>query len=359
MLNLFKKQGFRPRAGVWELTLRCNMNCLHCGSRAGKPRRDELTLDELLRLADDLAELGGQAFTLSGGEPLLRKEWPQVARRLSDHGVRANMISNGFAFREATLDLARESGLVNMAFSVDGDEAIHEKIRAKPGSFRRVMEAIDICVRNDFPVSVVSHVTNANLYKLDEMAQMLIDKGVTMWQVQGGFDFGNLSDHPDLILEPSALEVFVPKVVELMERHRGVLRIDPADDVGYFTDEDAVLRANGEDEGYWMGCQAGLTVIGIEANGNIKGCLSMQSDDFVEGNIRQESLREIWFKEGNFAYTRQYKAENLGGFCRECAYNDLCRGGCSWNAYLHGRDIGKFANKYCLYQVRELRERGE
>lgn len=355
MLEVFKKQGYRPRSGVWELTLRCNMSCLHCGSRAGDARKDELTTDELFKMADDLAELGGQAFTLSGGEPLLRKEWPQLARRLVDHGMRVNMISNGFSFREKTLDLALESGLANMAFSVDGDAPIHEKIRNKPGSFKRVMEAIDICVKNDYPVSVVSHVTNANLYKLDDMAQMLIDKGVKMWQVQGGFDFGNLSDHPDLILEPKDLEIFIPKLVELMEKHKGVLRIDPADDVGYFTEEDKVLRANSELGDYWMGCQAGLSVIGIEANGNIKGCLSMQADDFIEGNVREEPLRDIWFKEGNFSYTRNFNVENLGGFCRECAYNQLCRAGCSWNAYLHGREIEKFSNTYCLYQVRELK----
>lgn len=357
MLEMFKKRGFRPLSGVWELTLRCNMRCLHCGSRAGAARGDELSVDELLKLADDLAELGNRFITLSGGEPLLRREWPMVAKRLSSHGVTVNMISNGFAWRERQLDLARESGLRNVGFSVDGDEEIHDRIRNKPGSFRRVMEAIDLCVSNRFPVSVVSHITYANMHRLDDMAQMLIDRGVRMWQVQTGFDAGNLSDHPELILEPEALETIIPKVVELKQKHHGTLRVDPADDMGYFTDEDEVLRARAGASDYWLGCQAGLSVIGIEANGNIKGCLSMQSEDFVEGNVRQESLRDIWLKDGNFAYTRKFSVENLGGFCRTCAFNEFCRGGCSWNAYLHGKAEGKFSNRYCLYQVRELKKR--
>lgn len=363
MLEIHKKRRYRPRSGVWELTLRCNMNCLHCGSRAGRARANELSVDELLRLAEELAELGAKQITLSGGEPLLRREWPMVARRLSSNGVATNMISNGYAFRPQHLELARESGLRNMAFSVDGDAEIHDMIRAKPKAFERVMAAIDLCVREDFPVSVVSHVTNANLGRLDELARLLIDHGVTMWQVQGGFDAGNLSDHPELLLPASSWEAFITKVVELKRTHRGVLRVDPADDVGYYTEEDRVLRGGADEDGdYWLGCQAGLSVIGIEANGNIKGCLSMQSPDFVEGNVREAPLKDIWTKEGAFAYTRGFTVEQLGGFCRECAFNEFCRGGCSWNAYLHGRAEGggerKFSNNYCLYQVRELARRG-
>jgi len=357
MLEMFRKRGFRPYSGVWELTLRCNMNCLHCGSRAGRARGDELTIDELLRLADDLAELGGRYITLSGGEPLLRREWPVLARRLVQNGVTTNMISNGFIFHEQQLAMAREVGLRNMAFSVDGDEEIHDHIRNKPGSFKRVMEAIDLCVGVDYPPSVVTHITNANMHKLEDMARMLIDRGVRRWQVQTGFEAGNLSDHPELILEAATLETVVPEVVRLMQAYRSRLHIEAADDMGYFTEEDEVLRGRGEASQYWLGCQAGINVIGIEANGNIKGCLSMQSPDFVEGNVRTESLREIWFKEGNFAYTRNFKVDNLGGFCRDCAFNEFCRGGCSWNAYLHGKGTGKFANRYCLYQVRELAKR--
>lgn len=147
MIEMFRIEGFKPLYGTWELTLRCNMNCLHCGSRAGKKRGDELTVDEKLRLADDLTRMGNRKMTLSGGEPLLCEEWPQVAKRLTDGGSRVNMISNGYAFTEETLDQAREAGLVNMGFSIDGDEEVHDRIRRKPEAFQRVMRALDICAK--------------------------------------------------------------------------------------------------------------------------------------------------------------------------------------------------------------------
>ena len=95
MIELHKKFGFRPRAAVWEITLRCNMRCQHCGSRAGKKRRDELTLAEALKLCEDLAAMGCRRLTLSGGDPLLREDWPIIAQKLISCGVTVGMVTNG------------------------------------------------------------------------------------------------------------------------------------------------------------------------------------------------------------------------------------------------------------------------
>ncbi len=73
MIELFKRLGCYPRFCVWELTLLCNMRCLHCGSHAGTPREDELGLDDCFRVADQLADMGCQKVTLSGGEPAWRR----------------------------------------------------------------------------------------------------------------------------------------------------------------------------------------------------------------------------------------------------------------------------------------------
>ena len=100
---------------------------------------------------------------------------------------------------------------------------------------------------------------------------------------------------------------------------------------------------------FWCGCSAGCLNVGIESNGNVKGCLSLQSGRFVEGNVRQESLRTIWEKPGNFAYTRGFTPADLHGSCSECEYGELCRGGCVFMAY--GATGSPHDNPYCLYHV--------
>jgi len=75
MIDILKQVGFSPRACVWELTLSCNLRCKHCGSFAGSRRDDEMSLEENLDVADQLAALGCRRVTLSGGEPLVQPEF--------------------------------------------------------------------------------------------------------------------------------------------------------------------------------------------------------------------------------------------------------------------------------------------
>ena len=69
---------------VWELTLRCNAKCSHCGSAAGVDRQDNLTNDELLRVCDELAEVRCKKVTLIGGEVFLHPLWCEIVKRLSE-----------------------------------------------------------------------------------------------------------------------------------------------------------------------------------------------------------------------------------------------------------------------------------
>ena len=101
---------FYPYAVVWEITFACNMRCLHCGTAAGKRRPEELSTQEALDLIDELCALGAVDVTLSGGEPLMRKDWPLLAERLRDQGAKPYLITNGYAVTEKTVDEFARSG---------------------------------------------------------------------------------------------------------------------------------------------------------------------------------------------------------------------------------------------------------
>jgi radical SAM protein with 4Fe4S-binding SPASM domain len=358
MIKLLRKLGFFPRLAVWELTLGCNMNCRHCGSRAGKSRDDELTLEEARKLANELADLRCRWVTLGGGEPLLRTDWPEIARALIGRGVNVNMVTNGRAWTPEVTRIAKEVGLESVAFSLDGLEATHEYIRRVPGLYKHVLASMDNCREAGLVVSAITMINRRVLPELDALREVLREHGVSRWQVQLGTPTGNMADHPDLVVEPEDLLTIMPRVAAMC-REGGSPKIYPGHNLGYYGEPEADLRDRGGAIPFWVGCSAGCSVIGIESNGNIKGCLSLPSamngvDDFVEGNIRNSSLEAIWRKKGAFAYNRRFQVKQLNGFCRTCDYAEICRGGCTWAAF--SKTGTRYDNVYCYWRQLQLKE---
>jgi len=358
MIELLERLGYVPRFCVWELTLACNLRCLHCGSYAGDRRPDELSYEECLSVADQLAALGCEKVTLGGGEPTMHPQWDELGKRLVDRGVRVNIISNGWHWTPQHVEKARAAGLTNVAFSLDGFEEAHDKVR-REGSYRRVVDAIDLSVAAGMPTSAITHINTFNYRGLRELRAFLAEHKVSSWQLQPGNPSGTMCEHHELVIKPEDLLWLVPLIAEMCTESDKPI-ICAADNVGYYGKHEKALRDRGARIDFWIGCRAGCQVIGIESNGNIKGCLSLPSarhgrDLFLEGNLRDRSLAEIWTAPEAFAYNRKFRVEQLAGFCAVCRYRDICRGGCSWTAYSH--TSSRFDNPYCFYRQAILHKR--
>ena len=78
---------YKPLNIVWETTLKCNMNCIHCGSSAGSKRKKELSTEEAVNVLNDLKKLGTNLVTMMGGEPFLRKDWDIIAEHIKNIGM--------------------------------------------------------------------------------------------------------------------------------------------------------------------------------------------------------------------------------------------------------------------------------
>jgi len=120
---------------LWELTLKCNLNCMHCGSVAGSSRVKELTLSECYSAADELIDLGCQELTFIGGEVFLYKGWEKIAHHLSRNGVVVNLMSNGYRYNKKHIEQIKYASLNNIGISLDGTEAVHNLIRGKANCF--------------------------------------------------------------------------------------------------------------------------------------------------------------------------------------------------------------------------------
>ncbi len=331
---------FYPAQVVWELTFSCNFRCIHCGTGAGIPRKDELSTAEALKLIDELRSLGCEEIHMSGGEPLLRKDWPELAAYARKLGIKLNMITNGFILDEKHAGQMKRLGFETICFSLDGMEKTHNYIRQNEKSWRRVLDAMGILKKNEVRFSAISSISNINIGELDRMREILIGSGCPLWRIQVVTHTGRMPG--DLVISIDNYSVLIEKILEYQQSDEIV--IDVAENIGYYGCKGGKLRAGMP----YLGCYAGMRVAGIESNGNIKGCLSMP-EDFVEGNIRDKSFTEIWNNPQAFAYNRWFTRETASGACYDCRYLHLCRGGCTTTSV---SATGERANNpYCIYQI--------
>ncbi len=351
MLDLIQRLGYYPKHCVWELTLACNMSCLHCGSTAGSRRPVELTAAQCLGVADELVTLGCEKVSLSGGEPTLAPHWDRLAAHLRRAAVRVNIVTNGWSWTAEQTARARDAGLENVAFSLDGPEQAHDTVR-RPGSFRRLLRAIDDCAAAGLPVGVITHINQLNCRQLEQVRELLAQLPVAFWQLQLGVATGQAAGQPGLILPPEALLWLVPQLAHLRTSQVDRPRVFVAENVGYYGNYEQALRGEQGHLPFFVGCQAGCRVIGIQSDGGVKACMSLPSggaaaERFVEGYLTSEPLTTLWRREDAFALNRRFAVDRLGGFCASCRHGDICRGGCSWLAYSSSGSCHH--NRYCFY----------
>jgi radical SAM protein with 4Fe4S-binding SPASM domain len=332
----------------WELTLVCNLRCSHCASSAGLPRPNELSLNEALQICEQFPSLLVQEVDFTGGEPLLRTDWPQIAARLRELGIPVRMVTNGVLLEESVPHLV-ETGVATVAVSLDGLEATHDHIRRRPGLFKKIISGVKAALAAGVPMAVITAVNNRNVGDLPELFKYIRDLGVRHWQVQPTFPLGRAREGEELGLsESSFLEMGKFIRSRIISREPEDFRMQPADGVGYFTDLD--MR-----EQPWRGCSAGTASCGITSDGKIKGCLSFP-DHLIEGDLRERDLWDIWFDEKSFAFNRRFSPDDLGESCAGCEFGEQCKGGCGVMSYAA---TGQFHNNpYCFHGILNLRRSG-
>jgi Y-X(10)_GDL-associated radical SAM protein len=341
---------------VWEITLACNLKCAHCGSRAGKVRPSELTTKECFDVVDQLARLGTREISIIGGEASLRRDWTEIIARITSHGMLASMQTGGRALSEERVRAAKAAGLGTCGVSVDGLEALHDEIRGVKGSFRSAMQALELLRKYDIPSGCNTQIGSRTMPELRGILHEIAKRGAKGWQIQLTVAMGNAVDNDHLLLQPYELLELMPLLAELHEEARtlGVM-LQAGNNIGYFGPYEHVWRA-GNGEQHFSGCAAGHAVLGIEADGAIKGCPSLPTAQFTGGNVRDMTIEDIWVYSREIRFSRDRQIHELWGRCAGCYYADVCRGGCTWTStVLFGRPGN---NPYCHYRAQELAKQG-
>ncbi len=336
-----------------ELTLRCNENCIHCGSRCGERESEELSLAQyqtfLRKILRDFGagtdaagrplqagpgSAGLPRLCITGGEPMLRRDFFELMEWAHAQGFRWGMTSNATLIDRAAARRLRETGMGTISVSIDGPEATHDAIRKVPGAWRRAMRGIEnLLEEGGFShVQVTTVVNHRSIRELETLYKLLDPLDIDSWRVIGMEPIGRALDHPDLLLTPEDQRYLFDFIRDKRQADIPVL-YGCSHYLG--TDYEREVR-----DWYFL-CNAGIYVAGIMANGDIGACLDIERrPETVFGNILRDDFTEVW-KQG-FQIFRRHPGEDNAA-CRACEHYAFCGGGS-----FHSWDYDRGEQRVCM-----------
>ena len=302
----------------WECTLRCNLNCLHCGSDC---RKDDMPEDmpfvDFARVLDQIAlekEPSKIVVITTGGEPLVRKDILECGREITRRGFIWGMVSNGMLLDTQKLQQLINAGLKTIAISLDGFESEHNWMRGNGNSFCRAVNAIKALTNSDITWDVITCVNARNFSSLSKFKDFLLGIGVTHWRLFTVFPMGRAANNMDLQLTSEQFRLLMEFIKE--ERGKGDIRVSYSCE-GYLGDYELRVRD------YPFFCGAGINTASVRYDGAISGCLSIRSK-FDQGNIYNDNFMDVWNNRFGIFRNRKWMKQ---GTCSNCTMWNLCRGG--------------------------------
>ena len=293
-----------PYGVNFELTPRCNIDCRHCYHVMITGA--ELDTAEVKRVLNDLANLGTFELTLTGGEPLLRRDFPEILRyAVATAGFSVKIFSNLTLLDEKTADVLASVPLNSVETTLLGPDAeTHDTMTTVKGSFTATLTAIGLLKDRGIRVSAKTILMTSNVDKADDMYRLADNLDISFRHDDSLFVESNMGRAP-LALQISDSEIL---------RRR---------------------KKAGEDEPFEPSiCNAARSIMSIGPDGAVYPCGAYPE---AAGTIRETALGEIWYNSPLMNKLRSLEYDDYTD-CRECDYQVRCSGCVAMGIGLaHGR----------------------
>ncbi|SFM27970.1 radical SAM protein [Methanolobus profundi] len=317
-----------PAGVLWDLTSRCNLRCKHCVVSAGEAGRNELSLDECCRLIDQFADHGVRQLILSGGEPMVRDDFFDIAGYAAQKGLLIQVATNGTMIDENAAKRLSDIG-ASMQVSFDSSEpAIHDEFRQHPGSWMRTKKGIELLKEAGVPVTLAVTVTTMNIDNVPRIYEMAKDMGVQTFRILPFVPFGRGKYADELEVSPARMK----ELTEFLhsKRDEDGLNIAPMEFECTFSPP----PEQGIDGDTRIGCDGAISYCTVNSSGEVLPCNYFSGADAE--NIREHDFKWIWDNSRFLNYFRSLKATDMKGTCQECKWLPVCRGSCIAANFAHG-----------------------
>lgn len=302
----------------WECTLRCNLNCLHCGSDCTKQSDvEDMPVEHFLKVLDEIStqyKPKDVVIAVTGGEPLVRKDLAQCGAEFQKRGFPWGIVTNGHALTQTRFDELVANGLRCLTISLDGLEQSHNWLRCNQDSFSRAVEAIRVAAKHQgLAFDIVTCVNQKNFPELPEIKRLLVDMGVKRWRLAVIFPKGRARDNPLLTVNGAQF----CRLLEFIKatRKEGLIRANHGCE-GFLGSYEGEVR----DGFFW--CRAGVHAGSVLVDGSISACPSLRAD-YIQGNIYKDSFLQCW---NNRFQVMRNRSWTKTGDCADCTAYKWCEG---------------------------------
>ena len=331
------REGMGPVV-VWNSTRTCNLKCRHCYmSSDAKKYQNELTTAEAKQFIDDLADFNVPVLLFSGGEPLIRPDFFELADYAAKKGVRPTLSTNGTLITPEVARKTKDIGVGYVGISLDGLREVNDKFRGKAGAFEAAMNGIKNCVAVDQRVGLRFTINHHNIQELENIFDFIEEENINRvcfyHLVYSGR--GNQMMDEDVTAEESrrAMDIIIRRTRDFEERglKKEILTVDNHCDGVYM-----YLKAlqEGKDELAQQikkyismngGNRSGMAFAEVDPLGYVHPDQFTQHHTF--GNVRERKFGDIWQDTTNpiMAGLKDRKPL-LKGRCSKCKFLDNCNG---------------------------------
>ncbi len=348
------------RQAHWSITGACNLKCRHCFMSAPHAKHGSPSHEQIINIADQLAECGIFSVGLTGGEPLIRSDFLQIIDALNEREIGIDVIfTNGWLVDERFLD-ALDERHVHPSFQLSFDGVgMHDFLRGIDGAEERTLNALRLLKERDYDVSVSMCVHRRNRDTLRETVKLMAEYGVDSMKIGSMMELGDWMAHEMQTLQLSRqeeLEMFESYIPQYFEDDAPVsimmsdtLMYTPGDKEWKFY---AVTRCPKENE-FMPSCGVIVQNLYIGAEGMVTPCMGMGDCGFAKNfpNLFQTPLKDILhdspFNDLCNVSVKEIRDHNPK--CRECRFVDRCIGGCRNSALIASDDYYGIDEGLCYF----------
>jgi len=322
---------------VWNITRRCNLKCVHCYAQAKDQVFDnELTTDEGKNLIDDLSQYKVPVLLLSGGEPTIRKDLPELAAYAIEKGMRAVISTNGTLITQEMARVLKDIGLSYVSISLDGMEKIHDRFRGVKGAYRAALEGIKNCQDAGIKVGLRFTINKFNVDEIENIFNLLEDMDIPRACFYHLVYAGRGSKLVEEDLTHDETRKAVDLIMDLTKKlhdkgkEKEILTVDNHADGPYL-----YLRLLKEDPKRAAEVLELLKMNEGNNSGRGIGCISWDGEVYADqfwrhhsfGNVRKRPFSEIWTDTSEPLMKKlKEKKKYVKGRCAKCRWLDVCAG---------------------------------